>query len=1121
MRDPGLRPFLPSLRVLLAVAMGMEALCVAPAAGQVFRAERFKPPARSSGEKKDAELPWEEGTVRLRWRNGDMLAGQLLTSPEEGLVHFASPLFTRALDLDPAQLSGVRFPPSAAGGRGEAEKDGNPSFELFLKNGDRLRGQLLAADERQLTFQAPPFAEPIPIAREAILRLVQANEQGGFSGLGDPEDWISLGRDRKPTDWFADLKGELATHQWNGNLFREIDLPERVEIRFRARFPEGKPSFELGLLRDPKRGPMLETWDGYLVLTHRTRFAPVRLMAESTRELHLRLFWDQKSGDLRLCDASGVLLARLQGETEAPSEDPRRQRTDPLRRGFSILSRNPEMKLVSLEVREWDGKEVPIVDPKEPRLQLRQGPLPLTGEAIELKPGESTLRIGDRRLALRDIVEWVIAPDLESEGSPPVSAVPENATRIAWNSGSTLSGRFHRFRGDGIVFQPPWSDRPILASLQGAREIRFPAADPAVGSGSDRLTRENIRLRGTLRFSPEGGSFLAWQPPGARQAVPLAEGAGVDIVRDATPDRESASVFPLQQTRVHLADEEILVGDLISLDAERLVFESRITGRLEIPATQVRALDLGSSNRLLEGFRDPEWERVEGDEESVIFDADKVTLRSGSFGNPSILLGDRVRFDLEWQESYAAITVRLFASGADPSAPSSDLVFAIQGNRLFAGKLNANGAFSFSGDQIPVTGNRVSLELSLQAGEVGIRVNGRFALSLPLDLGYLSGNGLYFRLGGGWQGWNQMQAPIVLSHFQIASSPGHIPQRIVDPRAKIQVLTIPRVDREAPPTHLLVAPNGDLLRGRLQGIDKRLVTMQAHGATLAIPRARVASLVRLEPPLLESPPTEPPSRLEPVDDSEDSEIKVSDNDDLRRQRLASYQFQASHRFILRDGSRLRLKGQGLNNAQFVGESPVLGSCRISLDQIREVSHLGLMPLEEAPLMDYVAYADWQPRLAPDPAIPDPDGPPTSPLVGKEAPDFELSLLDDSTFQLSKHLGKVVVLDFWATWSGPCIKAMPEVMDAIQAFPEEAVTFLAINQGETPPLVSEFLEAREWQDTPVAIDFNLKVGQSYQVESLPYTVVIDPAGKIAWVHSGAAADIKEKLFGAIVRLLSRP
>src|SRR5690606_11447212 len=133
--------------------------------------------------------------------------------------------------------------------------------------------------------------------------------------------------------------------------------------------------------------------------------------------------------------------------------------------------------------------------------------------------------------------------------------------------------------------------------------------------------------------------------------------------------------------------------------------------------------------------------------------------------------------------------------------------------------------------------------------------------------------------------------------------------------------------------------------------------------------------------------------------------------------------------------------------RLAGESAILGKCLVSLEQIREVGRTPPLLLHEAEPMDFVAFADWRPVFTPDPAIPEAGGAPSSPLVGKDAPAFELSLLDDSTFRLAEHRGRVVVLDFWATWSGPCIKAMPEVMEVVAAFPPGAVTFLAVNQGE--------------------------------------------------------------------------
>ncbi|MEM1443578.1 MAG: TlpA disulfide reductase family protein, partial [Verrucomicrobiota bacterium] len=145
---------------------------------------------------------------------------------------------------------------------------------------------------------------------------------------------------------------------------------------------------------------------------------------------------------------------------------------------------------------------------------------------------------------------------------------------------------------------------------------------------------------------------------------------------------------------------------------------------------------------------------------------------------------------------------------------------------------------------------------------------------------------------------------------------------------------------------------------------------------------------------------------------------------------------------------------------------------------------------------------------------------TSPLVGEKAPEFELTMLDESQFKLSDYSGKVVVLDFWATWCGPCIKAIPDVRKVVGAFPGGTVKLCAINQSESLPIIQRFLDSRNWNDLPVALDFDMKVSRSYQVEGIPHTVVIGKDGTVAWVHTGFTEDLKQKLFEAVAKELQR-
>ena len=135
----------------------------------------------------------------------------------------------------------------------------------------------------------------------------------------------------------------------------------------------------------------------------------------------------------------------------------------------------------------------------------------------------------------------------------------------------------------------------------------------------------------------------------------------------------------------------------------------------------------------------------------------------------------------------------------------------------------------------------------------------------------------------------------------------------------------------------------------------------------------------------------------------------------------------------------------------------------------------------------------------------------SDLIGKAPPAFELDLLDDEkAFALEEHLGKkVIVLDFWATWCGPCIKAMPEVMAAAESFGDE-VQLIAVNQEESPARVKKFLGAQGWDGLKVAMDNEATVRSLYKVSGIPTTVIIGKNGKIIMVHKGYQPGLEESL-----------
>jgi thiol-disulfide isomerase/thioredoxin len=202
--------------------------------------------------------------------------------------------------------------------------------------------------------------------------------------------------------------------------------------------------------------------------------------------------------------------------------------------------------------------------------------------------------------------------------------------------------------------------------------------------------------------------------------------------------------------------------------------------------------------------------------------------------------------------------------------------------------------------------------------------------------------------------------------------------------------------------------------------------------------------------------------------------------------------------------------------QLVGRSSALGECAIPLAQIEEL-RFGSFANEA---LD-VPYSDWVARLAPEPQMmTGTDGDQRSdllfgtrsPLIGTEVPDLKLTTLEGDTIELKSLLGKVVVLDFWATWCSPCIRAMPDLIATTGEFPSDDVVLLAVNQEEDAGTIREFLAGRGWQ-LQVGLD-NGTIARRMQVQSLPQTIVIGPDGKIAFVKVGYSSDLRPSLKRAI-------
>ena len=141
------------------------------------------------------------------------------------------------------------------------------------------------------------------------------------------------------------------------------------------------------------------------------------------------------------------------------------------------------------------------------------------------------------------------------------------------------------------------------------------------------------------------------------------------------------------------------------------------------------------------------------------------------------------------------------------------------------------------------------------------------------------------------------------------------------------------------------------------------------------------------------------------------------------------------------------------------------------------------------------------------------------MKGEVAPDFSLDLLAGGKMQLAEQKGKVVVLDFWATWCGPCVRALPSIAEIAAAYKDKGVVVFALNQQEEADAVKKFIESKKLALT-VAMDAKGEAAKLYQVSGIPQTVIIDKEGKVAAVHVGYSPGLKEALSKEIEAALAK-
>ncbi|MFK8068388.1 MAG: peroxiredoxin family protein [Gammaproteobacteria bacterium] len=125
------------------------------------------------------------------------------------------------------------------------------------------------------------------------------------------------------------------------------------------------------------------------------------------------------------------------------------------------------------------------------------------------------------------------------------------------------------------------------------------------------------------------------------------------------------------------------------------------------------------------------------------------------------------------------------------------------------------------------------------------------------------------------------------------------------------------------------------------------------------------------------------------------------------------------------------------------------------------------------------------------------------MIGLPRPDFELNDIDGNPHKLSEWDGKVIILNFWATWCPPCKKELPAFVDLQTQYADQGVQFVGI-AVDTPDNVRSFMQEISLNfPTLISETEAMKIASLYgnSLGALPYTVFINKSGKISYTHTG--------------------
>jgi len=139
------------------------------------------------------------------------------------------------------------------------------------------------------------------------------------------------------------------------------------------------------------------------------------------------------------------------------------------------------------------------------------------------------------------------------------------------------------------------------------------------------------------------------------------------------------------------------------------------------------------------------------------------------------------------------------------------------------------------------------------------------------------------------------------------------------------------------------------------------------------------------------------------------------------------------------------------------------------------------------------------------------------LPGQPAPEFTLKSLKDKNLSLKELRGQVVMINFWATWCGPCRQEIPALNTLYEKYRDTGFVLLGVNVDSESANAIQMV-SRLKTTYPILFDADKRASMLYQVSAMPTTILIDRDGKVRYIQKGYVTGIENKYQAQIRELL---